>query len=123
MTDLMVARHQIVVESARAVHRRLGKRRPLEQYEAALVGELRMHGIGIRENKNTQILFGGASVGVYLSDIIIDGEILIELKHVAGLTDSEKENFATFVKDFEYQRGYLMNFAGDDLEVETFPAE
>ena len=121
MTDLMLARHQIVVESAQKVHARLGKRRPLQDYEAALVEELRMHGIGIRENKNTQILFGGTSVGVYLADIIIDGEILIELKRAERLTDAEKSSFAGFVNDFEYQRGYLMNFAADDLEVASFP--
>jgi len=121
MTEMALARHQHVIEAARTVHRRLGKRRPLERYEAALVEELRMRGIGIRDNKNTQIFFGGASVGVYLADIIIDGEILIELKRAPKLTDDEKECFGRFVADFEYQRGYLMNFAADDLEVETFP--
>ena len=123
MTETTLERHQSVIESARTVHERLGKRLPLERYEAALVEELRMRGIGIRENKNTQIFFGGASVGVYLADIIIDGEIVIELKRAPKLTDEEKERFGRFVSEFEYQRGYLMNFAADDLEVETFPAK
>jgi len=121
MTDLMTARHQIVMESAHRIHARLGSRQPVEHFQAALTEELRMHGIGIRENKNTQLLFGGTSRGVYLADIIIDGEIIIELKRAEALTDTEKNAFGNFMRDFEYQRGYLMNIAGHDLEVETFP--
>lgn len=117
-------RHERMLDAAKAVHRRLGKRQPLEQYEAELTDELRMRGIGIRGRKNTRILFGGTNVGVYLADIIIDGNILVEIKRAAGrLGEDEKHAFGRFIRDGEYQRGYLVNFAGNDLEVATFPAE
>lgn len=114
-------RHVQVLKAARTVHERLGKRRPVEQYEAELSEELALRGIGIRREQKTQILFGGVGVGVYLADIVIDGDTVIEIKRAQRLTDEEKESFGRFVTDFRYQRGYLMNFAGDDLEVETFP--
>ena len=118
---MKVERHMQVMEAARTVHGRLGKRHPVEHYEAELTGELRTRGIGVRETRNTRILFGGKQLGVYLADILIDGEILIEIKRALRLTDEEKENFGRFVRDIRCQRGYLMNFAGDDLEVATFP--
>ena len=116
-------RHEQVIDAARAVHKRLGKRQPLERYEAELAEELRMRGIGIRGQKNTRILFGGTNVGVYLADIILDGEVLVEIKRAGKLSEDEKHAFDCFIRDNEYQRGYLINFAGDDLEVVTFPAE
>ncbi len=114
-------RHTMVMAAARSVHARLGGRCPVERYEAALAEELRMRGIGIRDQKQTHIYFGGASTGVYLADLIIDGNTLIEIKRAARLTDDEKSGFARFVEEIRYQRGYLVNFAGDDLEVEQFP--
>ena len=114
-------RYGQVLESARAVHKRLGKRHPVERYEAELTAELTRRGIGIRDQKNTRILFGGTSTGVYLADILIDGEVLIEIKRADRLTEAEKESFGSFIRDNKYQRGYLMNFAGDDLEVAMFP--
>ena len=121
MTETALERDFSVVDAARRVHARLGKRRPVDVYENELMEELRMRGIGVREGKTTQILFGGRSAGVYLADIVLDGNVLIEIKRAQRLTDQEKERFGCFVREFRYQRGYLMNFAGDDLEVETFP--
>jgi len=114
-------RRQRVIEAARTVHKRLGKRCSVEQYEAELTEELRMRGIGIRREKTTRILYGGTAVGAYLADILVDGEVLIEIKRASRLTDEEKERFGRFVQDIQCQRGYLINFAGDDLEVATFP--
>ena len=114
-------RHTMVMDAARSVHGRLGRRCPVERYEAALAEELRMRGIGIRDQKQTHIFFGGASKGVYLADIMIDGETLIEIRRTTKLTDDEKAGFGRFVDEIQYQRGYLVNFAGDDLEVEQFP--
>lgn len=116
-----LGRDEQMLEAARVVHKRLGRRHPVERYEAELSEELRSRGIGIRQQKNTRILYGGTHVGVYLADIVIDGEVLIEIKRADRLTESEKESFGQFIEETTYQRGYLINFAGDDLEVATFP--
>ena len=121
MTLRALGRNEQMLDAARAVHKRLGKRHPLERYEAELTEELRSRGIGIRQQKNTRILYGGTNVGVYLADIIVDGEVLLEIKRVDRLTEAEKESFGSFIEETAYQRGYLINFAGDDLEVATFP--
>ena len=121
--DGNVMQDRQIVEAAEVVHRRLGKRRPLEDYEYELTEELRMRGIGIRKTQRTQILFGNSRIGVYLSDLILDGQTLIEIKRADHLTESEKEAFGAFIKEVRYQRGYLMNFAADDLEVEQFAAK
>jgi GxxExxY protein len=95
----------------------------VERYEAALAEELRMRGVGIRGQKQTHIFFGETSTGVYLADLIIDGNTLIEIKRAPKLTDDEKAGFGRFVEEIQYQRGYLVNFAGDDLEVAQFPTK
>ena len=116
-------RHTMVMDAARTVFERLGRMQPVECYEAALAEELRMRGVGIRGQKQTHIYFGGTSRGVHLADLIIDGNTLIEIKRAPKLTDEEKESFGQFVNEIQYQRGYLVNFAGQDLEVAQFPAE
>ena len=114
-------RYGHVLDAAKAVHKRLGKRHPVERYETEMTAELTRRGVGIRGQKNTRILFGGTTTGVYLADILIDGNVLVEIKRAERLTEAEKESFRDFIESNEYQRGYLMNFAGDDLEVATFP--
>ncbi len=114
-------RHLRVLEAATVVHRKLGKRQPVEHYEAALAEELRMRGVGIRDRKQVHVFLGGTSRGVYLADLMLEGGTLIEIKRATRLTDDEKSGFGRFVEEIRYQRGYLMNFAADDLEVAHFP--
>jgi len=97
-------RDREILRAAREVHRRLGKRRPLEEYEYELTEELRMRGIGIRKTQRTQILFGNRRVGVYLSDLILDGQTLIEIKRADHLTPEEKEAFGAFINEVRYRR-------------------
>ncbi len=119
----MTRQHLKVVGAARTVYRRLGSRYPVEQYEEELSQELMLQGIRVSDRKNTRILFGGMSAGMYLADIVLDGRVLIEIKRTKQLTEADKSRFGSFIENAEYQRGYLINFAGEDLEVETFPVE
>ncbi len=114
-------RHALVMDAAATVHATLGGGCPVEFLEAAMVAELARRGVGVLDRKSTHVCIGATSTGAYLADIIIEGNTLIEIRRTAKLTDQEKSGFARFVEEIRYQRGYLMNFAGD-LEVAQFPA-
>ncbi len=114
-------RHALVMDAAATVHAALGARCPVEFYEAAMVAELGRRGVAVLDRKSTHVCLGARSTGAYLADIVIDGNTLIEIRRTAKLTDQEKWGFGRFVEEIRYQRGYLVNFAGD-LEVAQFPA-
>ena len=122
-TEVALKREREILAAARVVHERLGKHRSVEDYEYELTEELRMRGIDIRRSQRTQIFFGSTRVGIYMADLVLDGRTLIEIKHADCLTEQEKRAFGAFIREVRYQRGYLMNFAADDLEVEQFAAE
>jgi GxxExxY protein len=114
-------RHALVMDAATTVHATLGGHCPVEFLEAAMVAELGLRGVEVLDRNTMHVCLGATSTGAYLADIVIDGNTLIEIKRTATLTDGEKSGFARFVEEIRYQRGYLMNFAGD-LEVVQYPA-
>lgn len=109
-------RHSIILQAALAVHATLGGQCPIEFLEAAMVAELGRRGVEVADRSTTHVCLGSRGARAYLMDIVVDDGTLIEIRRTAGLSDKEKAGFARFLKEIRYQRGYLVNFAGD-LEV------
>jgi GxxExxY protein len=49
-------------------------------YERALVRELRLRGILVEAQAPVEVIYKGESVGNYLADIVVEGQLLVELK-------------------------------------------
>ncbi|OGY98997.1 MAG: hypothetical protein A2945_04095 [Candidatus Liptonbacteria bacterium RIFCSPLOWO2_01_FULL_52_25] len=83
----------------------------------ALVVELKSKGLSVETQKRIDITHGGQKVGVYIPDIIVNGEILIELKVKSFLMQEDDRQFWHYLKSSEYQLGFLINFGSRKLEI------
>src|SRR3989338_9014864 len=83
----------------------------------ALVVELKSKGLSVETQKRIDITHGGQKVGVYIPDIIVNGEILIELKVKSFLMQEDDRQFWHYLKSSEYHLGFLINFGSRKLEI------
>ena len=100
-----------VLDAAFCVHTEFGPGLLESVYEAALVVELGGRGIPARQQVPVPVVYKGNQLGVaFRADLIVDGQLLVELKAVDGLNDLHLAQTMTYQKLLRMKRGLLLNF-------------
>lgn len=71
-------------------------------------------GFAAIKNPHLSVEFRGATVGVYVPDIIVNDMIIIELKCKPFLHPDDVQQFWEYLKATEYMLGFLVNFGKAD---------
>ena len=106
-----------VIEAAIAVHRELGPGFLESIYESALKTALRHRGMVYESQKEVTIIFEGEEVGVHRLDLLVEQEIVVELKAVKALEDLHFAQVRSYLKATKRHVGLLMNFNAPTLVV------
>lgn len=110
-----------VREAAYAVHQYHGNGYLEKVYENALSHRLRraglrveqQHGITIRDEDGTEI-------GEYFADLLVEGELLIELKACKAIKDEHKAQLLNYLKGTGKEHGLLINFGSYKFFIKKF---
>jgi len=86
-------------------------------YENALAHELRKCGLRIEQQKVIPVRYDGVVVGDYVADLIVENQVLIELKAVKQLDDVFTAICINYLKASNLRRCLLMNFAKPRIEI------
>jgi GxxExxY protein len=106
-----------VIETAIAVHRELGLGFLESIYENALKTALRHRGIAYESQKEVTVIFEGEEAGVHRLDLLVENEIVVELKAVKALEDLHFAQLRSYLKATGLHVGLLMNFNAPTLIV------
>ena len=106
-----------IIEAAIQVHTELGPGFLESIYESALKVALRHCGIVYEAQKEVAIIFEGEEVGVHRLDLLVDGEIVVELKAIKALEDIHFAQMRSYLKATSLRVGLLMNFHTPTLVV------
>jgi len=100
-----------IIGAAIEVHRELGPG-PLESTcEACLADELTLQGIKVVRQKKQPIYYKGLEIDeAYRIDVIVEDQIILELKVVDELNDIHLAQLLTYLKLSGCSLGYLINF-------------
>ena len=79
-------------------------------YENALVIELQKMGFNISQQHNIKVYYDMKMVGDYYADIIVDDNIIIELKAAESLKKEHKTQLINYLKATDKEVGLLLNF-------------
>ena len=100
-----------VVDSAFQVHSALGPGLLEGAYEACLIQELQLRGISVEAQKELPIIYKGLPVPIgYRLDLLVEKQIIIELKSVDLLRPIHNAQLLTYLKLTGCTLGYLINF-------------
>ncbi len=100
-----------ILSSAIGVHRHLGPGLLESAYEECLCREFTIRGIKFERLKELPIVYKGKAVDTtYRVDIIVEGEVVLELKSVESLIPIHQSQLLTYMKLSGIGIGLLLNF-------------
>ena len=106
-----------VIGAAIEVHRALGPGFLESIYEEAFKVELSEHGLRVESQKEVTIEYLGVVVGIHRLDLLVEGQVIVELKATKELSDVHLAQLRSYLKATDLRVGLLLNFAKPKLEI------
>ena len=107
-----------IIGSAIEVHRELGPGLLESVYETCLMEELRCRGISAQSQVSLPIHYKGEMLSKnFYIDILVENEIIVELKSVEQLLPIHEEQLLTYLKLANKRLGLLINFNVELLKL------
>ncbi len=106
-----------VIGEAIHVHRVLGPGFPELVYHNSLLIRLKKAGLAVESEKPLPVFFEGEIVGTFLTDIIVEGRLLLELKAVSALVAAHEVQLVNYISATKIDVGLLLNFGSRSLEI------
>jgi GxxExxY protein len=86
-------------------------------YETALAHELRKARLEVRQQSPVIVYYDGLVVGEYVADLLVENEILVELKAVKTLDSIHMAQCMNYLKATKLRVCLLINFGSPRIEV------
>lgn len=100
-----------ILDSAYKVHTALGPGLLESSYRACLVYELRKKGLRVEEEKPLPLIYEEVKLECgYRIDLLVEGNVVVELKTVEAFTDVHTAQVLTYIKLSDSKVGLLINF-------------
>ena len=99
------------------VHRELGAGYVESIYEEALKVEFSEHSLSFESQKEITIKYLDVVVGVHRLDLVVENQVIVELKAVKELTDVHFAQLRSYLKATRLKVGLLLNFSKPKLEI------
>jgi len=111
-----------IIEAAISVHKQLGPGFLESIYESAMKVALRHRGIAFDAQKEVTVMFEEEEVGIHRLDLLVAGEIIVELKAIKALEDIHYAQVKSYLKATKLHVGLLLNFISPTLVVKRIVA-
>ena len=105
-----------VIGCAMQVHRVLGVGFLESIYKTALCVELTKTGIAHAKEAPIKVTYSGIEVGSYFADLLIEGQLIVELKAVEKLAVAHEVQLVNYLTATGIDTGLLLNFGGKSLD-------
>lgn len=101
----------IILDAAITVHKELGPGLLESAYQLALKRELELRGLKVRAKVPVELMYKEVSLGkAYEIDLLVEEEVIIENKSTDGITPIFTFQVITYLKLYNKNLGYLINF-------------
>jgi len=105
-----------IIKCAFKVHNTLGFGFLEKVYENSLVIELENNGLKAEQQKSVKVMYSGKPVGDYVADVIVNDDVIVEIKSVNTLAKEHEVQLVNYLKATGKPRGLLINF-GRSVDV------
>lgn len=99
-----------IIGAAIEVHRELGTGLLESIYEKALCYELDLQGISYKRQEPVDLFYKGSKLSGFRVDLLIENEVVLELKAVMVAPDSVISQTISYLKATNLKRGLIINF-------------
>ncbi len=105
-----------VIGCAMKVHRVLGPGFLESVYLNALAYELRKTGLSVEIGVHIKVRYGDVIVGDFVADLLVNGNIICELKAILSLTKADEVQVVNYLTATNRDVGLLLNFGAISLQ-------
>jgi len=109
---------QEVIGAAYKVANYLGAGFLEKVYENALSFELRRAGHAVEQQKAIEVWYETEMVGLYQADLVVDQEVVVELKAVATLDRMHRAQCLNYLRATRKRTGLVINFGNPRIEIQ-----
>jgi GxxExxY protein len=102
------------------VNRELGAGFLEKVYENALLLELANKGLEAENQVPIKVGYKGKEVGEYYADIVVEHQVILEVKAVDSLQKVHEAQLLNYLKATGYKLGLLVNFSHPKAEIRRF---
>ncbi len=106
-----------ILDAAVDVHVALGPGFLESVYENAVAVALNQRGVRFARQCEVRVLYAGHEVGAHRLDLLVEGQIVVELKAVRTLEDLHFAQLRSYLKATHLHTGLLLNFNAPTLLV------
>ena len=104
-----------VIGAAIEVHRDLGSGFQETIYRNALLYELSLKGLRVDSELAIQVLYKDRVMGTYRLDLVVEGELILELKATPGITPAHLAQALSYLRATGLNLALVMNFGEPSL--------
>ena len=105
-----------IIGCAMKVHSVLGNGFQEVIYQRALAIEMRKQGLDFAREMEMTILYDGEDIGTRRVDFFVLGKIMLELKAIIELNDSNLNQCRNYLEAYNLPVGLLINFGSNSLQ-------
>jgi GxxExxY protein len=102
------------------VNRELGVGFLEKVYENALLFELTEVGLKAESQVPINVKYKGSIIGEYFADIVVESQIILELKAIESLRKIHEAQLLNYLKATGMKLGLLINFTYPKAEIKRF---
>lgn len=107
-----------IIGAAFDVRRHAGRGLREAYYQAAFAFELEQRGHQVDQQVLVPAFYRGKKImDSFQADMVIDNKVLIELKAIKNMKESEISQIITYLKLSGFKLGYLINFGAEDFKL------
>jgi GxxExxY protein len=99
-----------IIGSATEVHKNLGPGLLEQVYERALCHELKLNSLQYKKQIEVPVYYKGINLGDYCLGLLVENEVIVEIKAVDGDDSLSEARMKTFLKVTGKTLGLLINF-------------
>lgn len=111
-----------IVRSAIKVHAYFGSGFAELEYQKSLMIELEAAGLKFKAGTERNVYYNGRLVGKRWLDLVVEEQILVEVKAIKEVDKSSYNQIINYLKVFDLEVGLLLNFGGESLQFKRFVA-
>jgi GxxExxY protein len=102
---------RVILDSCITVHKIMGPGLLESVYQLCLIKELELRGVNVESNVPVKLVYKGYDLDKeYIMDVLVEGELTIELKAVETMNPIYEAQLISYLKLAEKKMGFLVNF-------------
>lgn len=106
-----------IIGAAYEVSNTLGSGFLEKVYENALVVELRLQGVDVKQQEAMRVSYKGQVVGEYIADLLVAESVVVELKAVKALDAVHMAQCMNYLKATGLHLALLINFGAPKVQI------